>query len=179
MFLLSCVVSEPIYGHLMGVIGTGFLSLESSLRTADVSTRSSPLRTRNAPQRRWVRRNVCRSQAIYSLQYTPLNGHKSTHGPHRRDVTHILCRVSCFYGNFDFVGYRNDRFFPHTNPYIMNVMQQCLCSPMLIFRAWATCGDSATFGTKLMSYWDQKYYLTFELLKCYHTSLGCFIFSDH
>ena len=25
--LLSCVVSMPIYGHLMGVIGTGLLSL--------------------------------------------------------------------------------------------------------------------------------------------------------
>ena len=37
------------------------------------------------------------------------------------------------------VGYRNDRFFSHTNPYIWNVMQQYRCSPMLIFRAWATC----------------------------------------
>ena len=27
----------------------------------------------------------------------------------------------------------------YTNPYISNVTQQCLCSPMLIFRAWATC----------------------------------------
>ena len=39
-----------------------------------------------------------------------------------------------------FVGYRNDRLFSHTNPYISNVTQQCRCSPMLIFRAWATCG---------------------------------------
>ena len=31
-------------------------------------------------------------------------------------------------------------FFSHTNPYILNVTQQCLCSPMLLFRAWATCG---------------------------------------
>ena len=31
------MVSEPIYGHLMGVIGTGLLSLASSLRTADFS----------------------------------------------------------------------------------------------------------------------------------------------
>ena len=29
------------------------------------------------------------------LQYNPLNGHKSAHGPHKRDVTHILCKVSC------------------------------------------------------------------------------------
>ena len=27
--------------------------------------------------------------------YNPLNGHKSAHGPHRRDLTHILCKVSC------------------------------------------------------------------------------------
>ena len=41
---------------------------------------------------------------------------------------------------FIFVGYRNDRFFSHTNPYILNVYtQQSRCSPMLIFRAWATC----------------------------------------
>ena len=33
-------------------------------------------------------------------------------------------------------------FFSHTNPYILNVTQQCRCSPMLIFRAWATCGNS-------------------------------------
>ena len=33
-------------------------------------------------------------------------------GLHRRDVTHILSKVSCFYWNpFIFVGYRNDRFF--------------------------------------------------------------------
>ena len=33
---------------------------------------------------------------------------------------------------------RSSRFFPHTNPYISNVWQQCRCSPMLIFRAWTT-----------------------------------------
>ena len=48
-----------------------------------------------------------------------------TRGLHRRDVTHILSKVSCFYWNpFIFVGYRNDRLFPHTNPYISNVTQQ-------------------------------------------------------
>ena len=26
---------------------------------------------------------------------------------------------------FAFVGYRNDRFFFHTNPYILNFSQQC------------------------------------------------------
>ena len=39
------------------------------------------------------------------------------------------------------IGYGNDRFFSH-NPYILNVTQQCRCSPMLIFRAWATSGRS-------------------------------------
>ena len=54
----------------------------------------------------------------------------------------ILSKVSCFFywNPFIFVGYRNDRFFSHTNPYISKVTQQCRCSPMLIFRAWASCG---------------------------------------
>ena len=57
------------------------------------------------------------------------------------DVTHILSKVSCFLlKSFHFVCYGNDRFFSHTNPYILNVTQQCRCSPMLIFRAWAACG---------------------------------------
>ena len=71
-------------------------------------------------------------------------GHKSAREPHRRDVTHILSKVSCFFFHwnpFIYVGYRNDRFFTHTNPYISNVTQQCRCSPVLIFRAWATCGN--------------------------------------
>ena len=43
------------------------------------------------------------------------------HGPHRRDVTHILSKVSIFCWNpFIFLGYRNDRFFSHTKPYISN-----------------------------------------------------------
>ena len=33
-------------------------------------------------------------------------------------------------------------FFSHTNPYILNVTQQCRCSPMLIFRTWAACALS-------------------------------------
>ena len=41
---------------------------------------------------------------------------------------------------FIFVGYGNDRFFFHTNPYISNITQQFRCSPTLIFRASATCG---------------------------------------
>ena len=62
------------------------------------------------------------------------------------DVTHILSKVSSFLlKSFHFVGYRNDRFFSHTNPYILNVTQQCRCSPMLIFRAWATCVSTLQF----------------------------------
>ena len=47
-----------------------FILAPSSLRTADVSPHSSPRRdvsrgssSQNVPQRRWARRNVCRSQA--------------------------------------------------------------------------------------------------------------------
>ena len=28
------------------------------------------------------------------LQYNPLNGHKSAHGLHRRDLTHTFCKVA-------------------------------------------------------------------------------------
>ena len=30
------------------------------------------------------------------LQHNAFSGHKSAHGPQRRDVTHILDKVSCF-----------------------------------------------------------------------------------
>ena len=81
------------------------------------------------------------------LQYNQWNGNKSAHGPHRRDVTHILCKVSCFFFFciiiFEILPFSQVTetigFSPHTNPYISNVTQQCWCSPMLIFRAWATC----------------------------------------
>ena len=45
------------------------------------------------------------------------------------------------------MGYGNNRFFSHTNPYISNVMQQCRCLPMLIFQAWATCVCTGKFST--------------------------------
>ena len=84
------------------------------------------------------------------LHKNPLNGHKSARGPHRRDVTH-LSKVSCFYRNpFIFVGYRNDRFFPHTNPYILNVTQQCRCSPMFIFRSWVTCDENVRLFSNIL-----------------------------
>ena len=73
--------------------------------------------------------------------WKPIKGHKSTHGPHRRDVTHILSKVSCFLlKSFHFRRLQKRFFFSHKNPYILNVTQQCRCSPMIIFPAWATCG---------------------------------------
>ena len=72
---------------------------------------------------------------------------------HRSDVTHILCKASCFFywNPFIFAGDGNDRFFPNTNPYIPNVTQQCRCSPMLIFRAWASCGNIIFFAGVIRS----------------------------
>ena len=51
----------------------------------------------------------------------------------------FLCKRFSLYIK-TFIGF-NDRFFSHTNPYILNVTQQCRCSLMLIFRAWATCSE--------------------------------------
>ena len=68
--------------------------------------------------------------------------YKSAHGPHRRDVTHILSQSRCI-SVISFHFYRlTIGFFPHKNPYISNVMQQYRCSAMRIFRAWATCAKT-------------------------------------
>ena len=67
MLHLSCVVHGLIYGRLMGCTVNGF----------------SPYITLYREKNR--------------LLYNPLNGHKSAHGPHRRDVTYVLCKVSCFF----------------------------------------------------------------------------------
>ena len=45
----------------------------------------------------------------------------------------FLCKrfslyIKVYLNSFIFVGYRNDRFFPRTNPYILNVTQQRRCS---------------------------------------------------
>ena len=43
----------------------------------------------------------------------------------------------------------NSRLGAYSNKYgILNVTQQCRCSLMLIFRAWATCGSPCTDGPK-------------------------------
>ena len=61
-----------------------------------------------------------------------------------------VLRLSCvvhrpIYGLF--MGFYVNAFLFHKNPYILNVMQQCRCSPMLIFRAWATSGFSTPDAT--------------------------------
>ena len=71
--LRICKWIVGLKGIIQARIHTGFHRF-TSLRTADVSPRLSPLRNvsrggtsfllaRNVPQRRWARRNVCRSQA--------------------------------------------------------------------------------------------------------------------
>ena len=63
------------------------------------------------------------------LQCYSYGGHKSIHEPHRRDVTHILCKVSSFFhwNPFIFLGYRNDRFSP-----IQSLYFECYATmPML------------------------------------------------
>ena len=59
----------------------------------------------------------------------------------KNSLPYLKCvlRLSCvvhrpIYGRFMGV-------FSHTNPYILNVIQQCRCSPVLIFQAWATCAE--------------------------------------
>ena len=76
-------------------------------------------------------------------------------GPLRRDETHILSKVSCFLlKSFHFRRLQKRLFyFSHTNPYILNVAQQCRCSPMLIFRAWTTCGLRNVSASELSNCW--------------------------
>ena len=75
------------------------------------------------------------SLSINRLQQLP-------HGPHRREVKHILCNVNCFFywNPFIFIGYRNDRFFqepikwaPGFSPYKSLYFECYATMPMLIF----------------------------------------------
>ena len=75
----------------------------------------------------------------------------------KKPIVSVTYESCFFYWNpFIFVGYRNVRFFSHINPYISNVTQECRCSPMLIFRTWATCVthrlDSFVLFMKLRSW---------------------------
>ena len=40
-----------------------------------------------------------------------------------------------------FYGFLRKRFSLYIKVNLLNVTEQCRCSPMLIFRAWATCGS--------------------------------------
>ena len=54
-------------------------------------------------------------------------GHKATRGLHRREVTHILPKVSClffFWNPFIFVGYRKEGFFPYKSLYFRCISNQ-------------------------------------------------------
>ena len=83
---------------------------------------------------------------LYGEKTVYIKTHKTAINPwttQERRNTHFKLGKLFFYWNpFIFVGYRNDRFFSHTNPYILNVTQHCRCSRMLIFWAWATCGKT-------------------------------------
>ena len=69
---------------------------------------------------------------------------KGFHFPSTRTTKSIRLILGSQYSLYEnYIGYRNDRFFSHTNPYILNVTQQCRCSPMLIFRACATCDHTS------------------------------------
>ena len=64
------------------------------------------------------------------LYKNPKNDHKSARGPHRRDVTHILPKVNCFFiqiVSFSLVT-ETIGFFSHRNSYVLNVTQHM---PML------------------------------------------------
>ena len=68
-------------------------------------------------------------------------GHESRQAARQNHhATQAIVFVLKSFHDFIFVGCRNERFFSHSNPYISNVTQQCWCSPLLIFRAWATSG---------------------------------------
>ena len=81
-------------------------------------------------------------------------------------VTALLCGSRAalwpFYGFFMFLWVF---FISHTNLYILNVTQQCRCSPMLTFRAWATCGDGTFFCLDIILLpWSNILYLDIILL---------------
>ena len=63
---------------------------------------------------------------LYREKTAYIKTHETARGPHRRDVTHILSKVSGFLlKSFHFRRLqRRQVFFPHTNPYISNITQQ-------------------------------------------------------
>ena len=69
-------------------------------------------------------------------------------------------------------------FFSHTNSYILNVTQQWRCSPMLIFRAWATC-DVSIGGTfySLLGWSPPRTMTVFSFPKKLQTTLNISFFA--
>ena len=54
-------------------------------------------------------------------------------------VTSLLCGPRA--DLWPFYGFLRKRFSLYIKVNLLNVTEQCRCSPMLIFRAWATCGS--------------------------------------
>ena len=107
---------------------------------------------------------------------------------HTRDGRQSLAPVVFFLGywcqreqeRLQRVGYRNDSFFSHTNPYISNVTQQCRCSPMLIFRTWASYGWSDWTVPRLLNSLHKNFLLNvFNSITCCARDNACFDRPDY
>ena len=98
-----------------------------------------------------IYKGLYREKTVY-IKTHKMAINRSVRGPHRRDVlTHILSKVSYFLlKSFHFRRLEKQQIFSLTNPYILNVTQQCRCTPMLIFRAWATCVQAGVFFASAM-----------------------------
>ena len=86
------------------------------------------------------------SPQIYRAQYcgAHMNGHqhggrksKKTSGTHFCYKAKDLFQGRQLCDSAIFIGYRNNRYSHHKNPYISKVYTPTV--PMLLFRAWATC----------------------------------------
>ena len=70
---------------------------------------------------------------------------------HKKCVTSYLCGpwayLWLFYGLYCKQFIEAISCFSHTNSYIWNVTNECWCLPMLVFRAWATCGIFACIAS--------------------------------
>ena len=87
-----------------------------------------------------------RKKPIVSVTYENERTSIKNSLPYLKCVLRLSCVVHRqIYGRF--MGLYVNAFLSHTNPYILNVTQQCRCLPMLIFRAWATSGFSRPEAT--------------------------------
>ena len=78
---------------------------------------------------------------------------KSARGPHRRDVTHILRKISGFLKILSFsLVTETIAFFLPIQIVIFPLCFECYATmPMLTFRAWATCGSTEISAVKTSS----------------------------